>query len=91
MKLIEILKMIDKHYDYESDMPVKDYDIRSQNSFKIELCFMCEEETWLTIPINHPILRQYYYADVDSFYPAEEDILRVWINEKYWFSKINKE
>lgn len=90
MKLIEILKMIDKHYDYESDMPVKDYDIRPQSPFKIQLCFMCEEETWLNVSIYHPILRQYYYADVDSFYPAEEDVLAVWINEKDWFYKINK-
>ena len=90
MKLIDILKLIENHYDFESDMPVKDYDIRPESSFKIQLCFMVEEETWIEVPTTHPILRQYYYADINAIYPYAEDVLAVWINEKDWFGKINK-
>lgn len=87
MKLIDVLKKIESHYDFESDNPVKDYDIRPDSVFKITLCFMCEEETWVTVPVTHPILRQYYYARVMHFAP-DEDALQVWLNEKDWFMPI---
>ena len=89
MKLIEILKMIERHYNYEDDMPVKDYDIRPDSVFTITLCFMSEEETWVTVPITHPILRQYYYADVSSASPDGYS-LQCWIAKKDWFPPIPK-
>ena len=89
MKLIEILKMIDSHYDYEGDIPVKDYDIRPDSVFKITLCFMIEEETWVTVPITHPILRPYYYAEISAFSP-DGDSLQCWIVEDDWFPPIPK-
>lgn len=88
MKLLDILKMIDKEYDFEADVPVKDYDIRPSSVFKICLCFMSEEETWVTVPATHPILRQYYYAEVHSFYPEDNNTLAVWLKEKDWFPLI---
>lgn len=89
MKLIEILKMIDREYKYEDDIPVKDYDIRPNSVFTITLCFMSEEETWVTVPINHPILRQYYYAEIIAFEP-EGNALHCWVSEKYYFPPIPK-
>ena len=86
MKLIDILKSIDVYdYDFESDTPVKDYDIRPESAFSVCLRFMLEEETWVTVPITHPILRQYYYAEVESFHPMDEDTLAVWLKKEDWF------
>ena len=90
MKLIDILKHIERDYDFESDMPVRDYDIRPNSVYKIRLCFMREEETHITVSTTHPILRQYYYAEIYAFYPREEDILECWVREKDWFTKIIK-
>ena len=84
MKLIDLLKLIHN----EAFPPVysrkdKDIDTRPQTIFNITICFMCEEETWLTCNIQSEILIPWYNCEVSSINPDtdNERSLCVWLKD----------
>lgn len=91
MKLIDILEL------YSQEMPNLEHtnwdDIRPDNDVrKITLCFMCEQETWVTTYPEHPILIPFYECEVESIDVVEENTLRVWLSyEKYMPILLKKE
>lgn len=96
MKLIEVLKMIDedawqpemREEKRLSGKTIYSMDSRSESVWKICLCFMCEEETWVTVNIRNEILIPWYECEVYSFQPAENNTLEVWLRqEQYYFEK----
>ena len=54
-------------------------DIRPGSVFRIMLCFMSEEETWIECYRNHPILIPWYDCKVIGFNAAENNTLNVWL------------
>lgn len=79
MKLIDLLKLIDREYF----PPVMDefglYTI-PQSVWKVTICFMAEEETWLTCNIQNEILVPWYQCEVKSITPGEKDTLEIWLD-----------
>ena len=67
MKLINVLEMIDRRevppLTYKRKSPftqITDSDLRSDISDRVTLCFMAEDETWIELPVNHPMLIPFY-------------------------------
>lgn len=54
-------------------------DFRPQSVFKIMLCFMSEEETWIEAYRNHVILVPWYDCKVIGFYADEQHTMNVWL------------
>ena len=54
-------------------------DCRPQSSYKIAICFMCEEETWITVSTYSAILIPWYDCEVNGIIPIDEDTIGVWL------------
>lgn len=86
MTLIELLKMVSP-----DSVPLRvgknevgryDIDSRPQSVFRVSICFMAEEETWITCPIESEILVPWYRCEVKAFQPAETNYtLEVWLRD----------
>lgn len=55
-------------------------DFRPQSVFKINLCFMSEEETWIETYWEHVILIPWYDCKVIGFNADEKYTLNVWLD-----------
>ena len=86
MKLYEVLKMILPDFEDRMTQVEKLKDCRPETVFTITLCYMSEEETWITIPVDHPILTFLYGIEIASFSP-NENTLQCWVKETSWFNK----
>ena len=94
MTLLDVLKLIERDY-YPPVMELKNgvldgIDSRPQSVFEITLCFMCEEETWLTCNIQNEILIPWYDCEVTSIHPDDihPNSSCVWLkDEEYLNSK----
>lgn len=52
------------------------------------ICFMCEEETWIRVPISSPILIPFYDCKIKNLYPEANTDIQVWLEyEKYLFDR----
>ena len=63
-----------------------EFDTRPQCNAKIAICFMCEEESWLTCNIQNEILVPWYDCEVKSIYP-DDDYIRVWLDDYNYLKK----
>lgn len=84
MKLIDILKLIeDDFYPVEVDSRGS-LDTRPQSVFKVTICFMCEEETWLTCNVRNEILIPWYDCEVRGINPDDKhkDAICVWLKDE---------
>ena len=88
MTLLDVLKLISKDFFppvMEVDKRNIDIiDTRPQSTFNVTICFMCEEETWLTCNIQNEILIPWYDCEVSSIQPdtTNENALCVWLKDK---------
>lgn len=83
MKLIEILKLIDEEI---TPFLYDEYgiDSRPNSIFKVTICFMCEEETWITCNVKNEILIPWYDCHVSGIRASNEDTIEIWLkDEKY--------
>lgn len=90
MKLLDILHMIMCDYDDTLKNQNKTKDCRPETVFTITLCYMAEEETWVTLPINHPLLTYVFDIEIVSFSP-NENTLQCWVSEKDWYENLRGE
>lgn len=82
--LLNILKLIADDYFPVIVDEDGSIDTRPQSVFKVTICFMCEEETWITCNIQNEILVPWYDCEVSNIYPDKDNILCVWLkDEKY--------
>ena len=54
---------------------------------KIEIRFMCEEETWVTVSTFSPILVPWYDCKVDALDPVDENTIGVWLDQEEYLMK----
>ena len=105
MTLLDILKLIQKDY-FPPVMELKNgeldgIDTRPQSVFEVTICFMCEEETWLTCNIQNELLIPWYDCEVESIQPDDRNgnAICVWLKdeeylrERFWncFETVEKE
>ena len=85
MTLIQLLQLIEGR-SYISIPLIADktgFDTRPQSCYKVTLCFMCEEETWVTVSTYSEILVPWYDCEVKSIQPDadHDDAICVWLND----------
>lgn len=105
MTLLDILKLIQNDY-FPPVMELKNgepdgIDTRPQSVFEVTICFMCEEETWLTCNIQNEILIPWYECEVASIHPDDvhKNAICVWLKDeeylrnRFWncFETVEKE
>ena len=79
--LRQVLQLLDSCQPLPDEWTSGDYsDIRPRSSYKVCLCFMCEEETWVRTYPGHPILIPWYGCLVTSISPQEDDTLEIWLD-----------
>lgn len=85
MKLKELLRLIESDDEFIprviEDNGHKSIDCRPNSIFKITICPMCEEETWLTLSIYHPILVPWYSCEVYGITPLDDESIQVWLKD----------
>ena len=65
-------------------------DIRPHSVYKVMLCFMSEEETWIECYRNHPILIPWYDCKVLGFNADQNYTLNIWLSyESFLHQKLN--
>lgn len=89
MKLIDVLKLIEKEYFLPVVDECGEIDSRPQSVFQVTLCFMCEEETWLTCNIQNAILIPWYDCEVVSINPDDQNknSICVWLKDEEYLIK----
>lgn len=97
MTLYELIKMFHLGEDtfpsmtevHKKDGTIRyEMDSRSNSILQLCICFMCEEETWVTVNIRSEILIPWYECEVLSISPGDEYTLEVWLkNEEYYLDK----
>lgn len=85
MKLIELLRQYECNFDDKIKRQKEKSDIRPDSVYKIELRYMCEEETWVTVYTTHPLLKQYYDCEIHGLEPIDDETIAVWLNEDNWW------
>lgn len=86
MKLIDLLLLMEGE-DYlpltmtKTEHGLYLYSI-PQSSFKVAICFMCEEETWVTCSIYSAILIPWYDCEVLAIHPNDDDTICVWLKDE---------
>ena len=87
MTLLDILKLI-KDDEFPPVMELRNgkldgIDTRPQSVFEVTICFMCEEETWLTCNIQNEILIPWYECEVESIQPDDRNrnAICVWLKD----------
>lgn len=86
MTLLELLKFIDRDYfppTVEKDKRgYESIDSRSNSVYRVCICFMCEEETWVTTNIENEILVPWYDCEVKAISPSsEKNTLEIWLED----------
>lgn len=80
MTLLNVLKLIDNNlFPLTLDEKYNTIDSRPESSYEVMICFMCEEESWITCNIQNEILIPWYDCEVSSIEPYQENILQVWL------------
>lgn len=84
MTLLDVLKLIDKDLFPPIIDDRGEIDSRPQSVFQVTLCFMCEEETWLTCNIQNLVLVPWYDCEVRSIQPNDcnKYSICVWLNDE---------
>lgn len=83
MTLLDVLKLMGDGMfppTLEINKYSKDIDTRPLTSYKVTICFMCEEETWLTCNIQNEILVPWYDCEVKAIEPGDDDSIMIWLN-----------
>ena len=85
MTLIDVLKLISSEY-FPPVMETRHGKISCINSipqsiFKVNICFMAEEETWITCNIQNEILIPWYDCEVSSAYPDMSFTMNIWLKD----------
>ena len=80
MTLYELLVMIDSTFFPLRQISKDEIDCCPNTVFKLELCFMCEDESHVTVYIDSAILIPWYDCKVVSFCPEGENTLQVWLD-----------
>ena len=88
MILLDVLKLI--HED--AFPPIVDkcgIDTRPSSVMEVTLCFMCEEETWITCNIQNEILIPWYECEVISIQPDDihKNAICVWLKDTEYLQK----
>ena len=65
-------------------------DIRPNSVFKVCLCFMSEEDTWILAYATHPILIPFYDCEVCGVQPDEKYVLNIWLKHEDYIPKLIK-
>ena len=91
MTLLDILKLIDGSNEYfplEEDKR-GDFDTRPDSVWQVTICFMCEEETWLTCNIQNEILVPWWDCEVTSIHPDDDhkNSICVWLKDGEYIKK----
>lgn len=87
MKLKELLKMIECGEDdfipviKVSDHNRKELDCSPNSVFKVTICPMCEEETWVTFSTSSSLLVPWYECEVHSIAPEDDETIQVWLKD----------
>ena len=63
-------------------------DFRPQSVFKINLCFMSEEETWIYAYRDHVMLIPWYDCKVIGFDADEKYTMNVWLDYEDYLPKL---
>ena len=83
MTLGELLLMIEGEDYLPLTVEINDkrlsIDCRPSSPFKLLICFMCEEETWIEVSTYSPILVPWYDCEVSSIEPYDHDVIQVWL------------
>lgn len=86
MKLIEILKLIDNEI---APFVLDEFgiDSRPNSVFKVTICFMCEEETWITCNIKNEILIPWYECYVSAICPGDNNTIEIWLKDEEYIQE----
>ncbi len=80
-KLRDVLELLLGSSEPLPDTWVKGFEnITPDSTYMVRLCFMCEEETWITTYPEHPLLIPWYDCMVTSVTPAGGDTLEIWLD-----------
>ena len=63
-------------------------DFRPQSVFRINLCFMSEEETWIYAYWDHVMLIPWYDCKVIGFDAVEKFTMNVWLDYEDYLPKL---
>lgn len=58
--------------------------------FRLMICFMCEEETWIEISTYSPILIPWYDCEVHCIEPYDKNVIQVWLDSDAFLYKLYK-
>lgn len=88
MVLLDVLKLIDKDA-FPLTFDEYGIDSRPDSVFEVTLCFMSEEETWITCNIKNEILIPWYECEVVSIHPDDEhkNAICVWLKDTEYVQK----
>ena len=83
MKLKELLRLIESDDEFIPRVIEheghKSIDCRPNSVFKVTICPMCEEETWVTFSTSSSLLVPWYECDVHSITPKDDETIQVWL------------
>ena len=92
MTLLDVLKLIEHEY-FPPVMELRKgrlegIDSRPQSVFNVTICFMGEEETWLTCNIQNEILVPWYDCEVSSIQPDDvnKNSICVWLKDREYLN-----
>lgn len=57
-------------------------DCRPESVNKIEIRFMCEEETWICLSTYSPILIPWYDCTVTAIDPVDDNTIGIWLDQE---------
>lgn len=86
VNLYDVLRLL----NYDEDMPdaLLERDPESYlpyNHTNIKLCFMSEEETWISTYSGHPILILLYSYPVTKISPIKDNEIEIWMDVDLWY------
>lgn len=89
MTLLDVLKLIEKDFFPMTVCKDGSFDTRPQSVFEVTICFMCEEETWITCNIQNEILVPWYDCEVSSIHPNSNNgnSICVWLHDEEYIKK----
>lgn len=87
MTLLDVLKMIESDY-FPPKIVNGCLDTRPNSIWRVCICFMSEEITWLTCNIQNEILIPWYLCEVKSFQPGDKNTLEIWLDHVNFIKKI---
>ena len=86
MKLKELLSLIEGDDEFiptitTNDHVIEKLDCRPISVFKVTICPMCEEETWVTFSTSSSLLVPWYECEVQSITPEDDETIQVWLKD----------